>query len=425
MLFRSAGRYFELVSRSKAGSAIRALATMGAKSATLWRDGVETQISIGALGVGEIFVVRPGEKIATDGVVLEGSSAVDQSLVTGESNPVDVTVGDGVTGGTLNTNGRLLVRATRIGRDTVLAQMARLVERAQDAKAPVQRLADRVSSVFVPAVISLSIVTLVSWLTVSGDTERSFQAAVSVLVIACPCALGLATPVALLVGTGRAARSGIIIKGAQVLEASRAIDVIVLDKTGTLTTGSMSLVSIEPKDASRDVLVAACALESRSEHPIARAIVQGLREHGITADDASVDSFVNEPGVGVSGTVDGRPVSIRRSAADLHSGDTVVEVIVQDVAVARLAVRDVPKPEAAQVVADLKRMGVRPMIVSGDSRGVVENVARLVGIDRADTRSQVLPADKLRVIEELRAAGHRVGMVGDGVGEAFKLRPGD
>ena len=423
--FLLAGRYFELVSRSKAGSAIRALATMGAKSATLWRDGVETQIPIGALGVGETFVVRPGEKIATDGVVLEGSSAVDQSLVTGESNPVDVTIGDGVTGGTLNTNGRLLVRATRIGRDTVLAQMARLVERAQDSKAPVQRLADRVSSVFVPAVISLSIVTLVSWLTVSGNTERSFQAAVAVLVIACPCALGLATPVALLVGTGRAARSGIIIKGAHVLEASRAIDVIVLDKTGTLTTGSMSLVSIEPKDVSRDFLVATCALESRSEHPIARAIVQGLREHGITADDASVASFVNEPGVGVSGTVDGRLVSIRRSATDLHSGDTVVEVIVNDVAVARLAVRDVPKPEAAQVVADLKRMGVRPMIVSGDSRGVVENVARLVGIDTADTRSQVQPADKLRVIEELRAAGHHVGMVGDGVNDAPALVASD
>ncbi|NDD96978.1 MAG: cadmium-translocating P-type ATPase [Actinobacteria bacterium] len=423
--FLLAGRYFELVSRSKAGSAIRALATVGAKSATLWRDGVETQIPIGALGVGETFVVRPGEKIATDGVVVEGSSAVDQSLVTGESNPVDVKVGDDVTGGTLNTNGRLLVRATRIGRDTVLAQMARLVERAQDAKAPVQRLADRVSSVFVPAVISLSLVTLVSWLTVTGDTERSFQAAVSVLVIACPCALGLATPVALLVGTGRAARSGIIIKGAHVLEASRAIDVIVLDKTGTLTTGSMTLVSVEPSDVSREVLVAVAALESGSEHPIARAIVDGLTERGVTPDNTSVESFVNEPGVGVSGTVDGRRVSIRRSSADLDSGDTVVEVIVDGSSMARLAVRDTPKPEAAQVVVDLKRMGVRPMIVSGDSRGVVENVARLVGIDPADTRSQVLPADKLRVIEELRVAGHRVGMVGDGVNDAPALVASD
>jgi len=423
--FLLAGRYFELVSRSKAGSAIRALATVGAKSVTLWRDGVETRIPIGALGVGETFAVRPGEKIATDGVVVEGSSAVDQSLVTGESNPVDVKVGDDVTGGTLNTNGRLLVRATRIGRDTVLAQMARLVERAQDAKAPVQRLADRVSSVFVPAVISLSLVTLVSWLTVTGDTERSFQAAVSVLVIACPCALGLATPVALLVGTGQAARSGIIIKGAQVLEASRAIDVIVLDKTGTLTTGSMTLVSVEPTDISREVLVAVAALESSSEHPIARAIVDGLKERGITPDNTSVESFVNEPGVGVSGTVDGRQMSIRRSSADLDSGDTVVEVIVNDVQMARLAVRDVPKSEAAQVVSDLKRMGVRPMIVSGDSRGVVENVARLVGIDPADTRSQVLPADKLRVIEELRVAGHRVGMVGDGVNDAPALVASD
>ncbi len=423
--FLLAGRYFELVSRRRAGSAIRALATMGARSATLWRDGVETTIPVGALGVGEIFVVRPGEKIATDGLVVEGASAVDRSLLTGESNPVDVAVGDDVTGGTLNTNGRLLVRATRIGRDTVLAQMARLVERAQDAKAPVQRLADRVSSVFVPTVITLSILTLAVWLVVTGDSERSFQAAVSVLVIACPCALGLATPVALLVGTGRAAREGIIIKGAHVLEASRAVDVMVLDKTGTLTTGVMTLVSIDPPGVESRILAMAGAVEARSEHPIARAIVQGLRARGVDDSSLAVEDFVNRPGVGVSATVAGHTVIVRRSASAVTSGDTVVEVVVDGASAVRLALRDEPKAEAKSVVASLQRMGVRPMIVSGDARGVVENVARQLGIDAADTRAEVLPADKLAVIEELRASGHHVGMVGDGVNDAPALVAAD
>lgn len=423
--FLLAGRYFELVSRRRAGSAIRALATMGARSATLWRDGVETTIPIGALGVGEVFVVHPGEKIATDGVVVDGASAVDRSLVTGESNPVDVTEGDDVTGGTLNTNGRLLVRATRIGRDTVLAQMARLVERAQDAKAPVQRLADRVSAVFVPTVITLSVLTLTVWLVISGDSERSFQAAVSVLVIACPCALGLATPVALLVGTGRAAREGIIIKGAHVLEASRAVDVLVLDKTGTLTTGAMSLVSVEPPGVDSRVLAMAGAVEARSEHPIARAIVSGLRARGIDDLTLVVDEFVNQPGIGVSASIDGHAVIVRRSANDVASGDTVVEVVIDGESAARLAVRDEPKPEAQSVIDALRRLGVRSMIVSGDARGVVENVARQVGIDPADTRAEVLPADKLAVIEELRTAGHHVGMVGDGVNDAPALVAAD
>ncbi len=423
--FLLAGRYFELVSRRRAGSAIRALATMGARNATLWRDGVETTIPVGALGVGEIFVVHPGEKIATDGVIVEGASAVDRSLLTGESNPIDVAVGDDVTGGTLNTNGRLLVRASRIGRDTVLAQMSRLVERAQDAKAPVQRLADRVSAVFVPMVITLSILTLAVWLVVTGDSERSFQAAVSVLVIACPCALGLATPVALLVGTGRAAREGIIIKGAHVLEASRSVDVMVLDKTGTITTGAMSLVSVEPAGVDIDVLARACAVEARSEHPIARAIVIGLRSRGIDDSVVDIDAFVNQPGVGVSASADGRAVVLRRSADDANSGDTVVEVVVDGVSTARLTVRDEPKIEAPSVIAALQRMGVRPMIVSGDARGVVENVARQVGIDSSDTRAEVLPADKLAVIDELRAAGHHVGMVGDGVNDAPALVAAD
>ncbi|MGA0879440.1 MAG: heavy metal translocating P-type ATPase, partial [Ilumatobacteraceae bacterium] len=306
--FLLAGRYFEVRSRRRAGAALRALLNLGAKEATLWRDGVETTVPIAALAVGDVFVVRPGETIATDGVVIDGSSAVDRSMVTGESVPVDAVVGDTVTGGTLNTTGRLLVRATRIGRDTVLAQMARLVEKAQDGKAPVQRLADRVSAVFVPFVMTLAVVTLVVWLIVTGDTERSFQVAVSVLIIACPCALGLATPVALLVGTGRAARDGIIIKGAQVLEATQAVDVIVLDKTGTITTGHMTLEDVEFLGTSIDqpsTLAAAMAVERRSEHPLARAIVRGLQDRGVDDSACVVSEFESLPGVGVSALVDG------------------------------------------------------------------------------------------------------------------------
>jgi Cu+-exporting ATPase len=323
--FILAGRWFEVRARRRAGDALRALLDLGAKSVTLWRDGNETVIPIGALGVGETFVVRPGETVATDGVVVEGDSSIDVSMITGESVPVDCRPGDVVTGGTLNANGRLLVRATRIGRDTVLAQMARLVERAQDGKAPVQRLVDKVSSVFVPTVIVLSVVTLVGWLVISSDVQRSFEAAVAVLVIACPCALGLATPVALLVGTGRAAREGIIIKGAHVLEATRAVDTIVFDKTGTLTTGTMTLQSVDEIEAGH--LAAVLALESNSEHPIARAVVQGLRERGVVAAHP-VEDFVNIPGVGVSAVVDGRRVTMGRSAHGDDAGSTLVEATV-------------------------------------------------------------------------------------------------
>ena len=433
--FILAGRFFEVRSRRRAGDALRALLDLGVKEVTLWRGdlenrsmgGTETVIPIGALGVGEFFVVRPGETVATDGVVVDGFSAIDRSMVTGESVPVDVRVGDAVTGGTLNTNGRLLVRATRIGRDTVLAQMARLVERAQDGKSPVQRLADRVSSVFVPSVITLSIGTLVVWLLVAGGNtsgvERSFQAAVSVLVIACPCALGLATPVALLVGTGRAAREGIIIRGADVLEATRAVDVMVLDKTGTLTTGAMSLVEVEANDDS--VLALVHAVESRSEHPIARAIVEGLAERGVSSAHVAVDGFVNTPGVGVSGNIDGKQVVMRRSSADSDDARTVIEAVVDGEARARLALSDQVKPESSRVVAELKRMGVRPMIVSGDAPSVVQAVAREVGIDVADTRAGVLPADKLQIVEGLRAEGHHVAMVGDGVNDAPALVAAD
>jgi Cu+-exporting ATPase len=420
--FLLAGRYFEVRSRRRAGAALRSLFNIGAKEATLWRDGVETLIPIGALGVGEIFMVRPGETIATDGVVVEGQGAVDRSMVTGESIPIEISVGDTVTGGTLNSNGRLLVRATRIGRDTVLSQMARLVEKAQDGKAPIQRLADRVSSVFVPIVMSLALVTLVVWLLITSDTQRSFQAAVSVLVIACPCALGLATPVALLVGTIRAAREGIIIKGAHVLEATRGIDTIVFDKTGTLTTGIMTLQRVD--EIEPEYLSAVMVVEMQSEHPIARAVVNGLRDRGVVAT-SRVDEFVNIPGVGVSALVNGRHITIGRSTSHGTSVATIVEATVDGEVVARFEVSDQIKPTAASIVAELRELGVRPMIVSGDAIGPVEYVAEQVGIDVGETRSGVLPGDKLRIVTELQASGASVAMVGDGVNDAAALVAAD
>ena len=314
------------------------------------------------------------------------------------------------------------MRATRIGRDTVLAQMARLVERAQDGKAPVQRLADKVSSVFVPVVIALSVATLTGWLFISGDVQRSFEAAVAVLVIACPCALGLATPVALLVGTGRAAREGIIIKGAHVLEATRSVDTIVFDKTGTLTTGTMVLqnvVEIEPGHLS-----AVMSVESLSEHPIARAVVRGLRERGVEPT-MLVEDFVNTPGVGVSALVDGRRVAVGRATSSDDSGSTVIEAAVEGTVVVRLAVSDDVKPTAAGIIAELRALGVRSMIVSGDADGPVRHVAMRVGIDVGDTRSAVLPADKLRIVHELQTAGASVAMVGDGVNDAAALVAAD
>ena len=427
--FILAGRFFELRSRQKAGSALRALATMGAKTAVLWREGTETEIPIGALGIGEIFVVRPGEKVATDGVVIDGRSAIDRSLVTGESVPVDVTVGDDVTGGTINANGRLLVRATRIGRNTVLAQMARLVERAQDGKAPVQRLADRVSSVFVPIVIALAITTLIMWLVITGETDRSFSAAVAVLVIACPCALGLATPVALLVGTGRAARSGIIIRGAHVLEATRAVDTMVLDKTGTLTTGVMTLVDVDlsPGGTAEELELVAC-LEASSEHPLARAIVAGLREREVHGDVSRVVDFENRPGVGVMGVVNGRLVSVRRASIgsrDDGDGATIVEALVDGRVRAKFAVSDRPRVEAADTIRRLRDIGVTPMIASGDSWSAVRHVARETGIDESDVRAEVLPDDKLRLVHELQRTGRTVAMVGDGVNDAAALVAAD
>lgn len=418
--FLLAGRWFEVRSKSRAGAALRALADLHPRSVALWRDGTETTVPIAALGVGELFLVRPGEKVATDGVVVEGASAVDASLVTGESVPIEVATGDVVTGGTLNTTGRLVVRATRIGRDTVLAQMARLVERAQDSKAPVQRLADRVSSVFVPFVISLAVVTLVAWLAVSGDTERSFQAAVSVLVIACPCALGLATPVALLVGTSRAAREGVIITGAEVLESTRAVDVMVLDKTGTITTGEMSLDRVEEIVPGHLALVA--AVEASSEHPVARAIVRGLDERGVDRSEVVVTDFENVPGLGVRAESGGRRVEVRRALA-AHEG--AIEAVVDGTVVARFSVHDEPKPDSGAAVAAIRELGIRPMIVSGDAPTTVRRVAAAVGIEPVDAIGGVLPADKLAIVERLQAEGRVVAMVGDGVNDAAALVAAD
>lgn len=427
--FILAGRYFEVRSRRRAGAALRALLTLGANEATVWRDGVETTVPIDALRVGEIFVVRPGETVATDGVVLEGTSAIDASMVTGESLPVDVGPGGTVTGGTLNTTGRLLVKASRIGRDTVLAQMARLVEKAQDGKAPVQRLADRVSAVFVPVVITVAIATLIVWLIVTGEAERSFQAGVSVLIIACPCALGLATPVALLVGTGRAARAGIIIKGAHVLEATKSVDTMVLDKTGTLTTGAMTLVDVDfltpvsPADRPR-VLALVQAVESRSEHPVARAIVTGLAELGVDSSQVVVSAFANEPGIGVTAVADGRSVRAGRMVGwAFYVGATVIDVSIDGVPTVRVALRDRIKPEAAGVIEKLRHLGIHPIVMSGDAPDAVATIARHVGID--DYRSGVLPADKMEQVLALQAQGKHVAMVGDGVNDAAALAAAD
>lgn len=425
--FILAGRYFEVRSRRRAGAALRALLTLGAKNATVWNEGVETSVPIDALRVGDVFVVRPGETVATDGVVVDGSSAIDASMVTGESLPVDVAPGGSVTGGTLNTTGRLLVRATRIGRDTVLAQMARLVEKAQDGKAPVQRLADRVSAVFVPVVITIAIATLVVWLLVTGETQRSFQSAVSVLIIACPCALGLATPVALLVGTGRAARAGIIIKGAHVLEATRAVDTMVLDKTGTLTTGAMTLVDVDflvPVSDPESVLELVQAVESRSEHPLARAIVAGLTDLGVQSTRVHVSEFANEPGLGVSAVADGRSVRAGRMEGwAFYVGATVIDVSIDGVPTVRFALRDRIKPEAAGVIEKLRHLGIHPVMLSGDAAEAVATIARHVGID--DYRSGVLPADKMEHVLALQAQGKHVAMVGDGVNDAAALAAAD
>jgi Cu+-exporting ATPase len=410
------GRYLEARAKSRAGAAIRALVELGAKHARVLRDGAEVEVPVEDVQVGDRFVVRPGEKIATDGEVVDGSSAVDQSMLTGEPVPVEVEPGVEVAGATINTYGRLVVRATRVGADTALAQIARLVAEAQAGKAPIQRLADRVSSVFVPVVIGISIATLAGWLAATGDASAAFSAAVAVLIIACPCALGLATPTALMVGTGRGAQLGILVRGPEILEQTRRIDTVVLDKTGTVTEGRMELVDVHPLNGAtrHEVLRIAGAVEDASEHPIARAVAAAAREE--VGELPAVTAFRNLPGSGVRGVVDEHEVEIGgRNGAIVVSWDGVPR--------ATLAVEDVVKPTSGQAVGELEGLGLTPVLLTGDEEATARRIAAEVGIERV--LAEVLPGDKLDEVRRLQEEGHVVAMVGDGVNDAPALTQAD
>ncbi|MGI5531768.1 heavy metal translocating P-type ATPase [Streptomyces syringium] len=439
--FVLAGRYFEARSKRRAGAALKALLELGAKEVTVLRDGREESIRTEDLVVGDRFVVRPGEKIATDGTVVEGTSAVDASMLTGESVPIEVGVGDTVTGATLNAGGRLVVAATRVGADTQLARMGRLVEDAQNGKAAAQRLADRISAVFVPVVIALALGTLAFWLISGAGLTAAFTAAVAVLIIACPCALGLATPTALMVGTGRGAQLGILIKGPEVLETTRKADTIVLDKTGTVTTGRMALGAVHTADGTTqaEALRLAGALEHASEHPIARAVAAGAAT-SVGALPVPED-FVNLPGRGVQGVVEGHAVLVgrekllaewaielpaglaRAKAAAEAAGRTAVVVAWDGEARAVLEVADAVKDTSAEAVGRLRALGLTPILLTGDNRAVAEAVAAEVGID--EVIAEVLPQDKVDVVKRLQGEGRVVAMVGDGVNDAAALAQAD
>ncbi|MGX1671365.1 heavy metal translocating P-type ATPase [Streptomyces sp. NPDC055400] len=457
--FILAGRYFEARSKRKAGAALKALLELGAKNVTLVREGGrEETVPVAELKVGDRFLVRPGEKIATDGAVVEGASAVDASMLTdgavvegasavdasmltGESVPVEVAVGDAVTGATLNVGGRLVVEATRVGADTQLARMARLVEDAQNGKAAAQRLADRISAVFVPVVIALALATLGFWLGNGAGITAAFTAAVAVLIIACPCALGLATPTALMVGTGRGAQLGILIKGPEVLETTRAVDTIVLDKTGTVTTGRMTLLATHVADGTDtgEVLRVAGALEHSSEHPIARAVADGAREK--VGELGVVEDFANLPGLGVQGVVDGRavlvgrvkllgeweirlPAELERARSQAEAaGRTAVAVAWDGEARAVLEVADAVKETSAEAVRRLRGLGLTPILLTGDNEAVARSVAAEVGID--EVIAEVMPQDKVDVVKRLQGEGRSVAMVGDGVNDAAALAQAD
>ncbi|CAN7174406.1 heavy metal translocating P-type ATPase [Microbacterium foliorum] len=440
-MFILAGRYFEKRSRKQAGAALRALLELGAKDVAVLRGGVETKIPVEDLQVGDQFVVRPGEKIATDGVVVSGTSAVDASMLTGEAMPVEVAEGDVVTGATTNVGGRLVVRATRIGSDTQLAQMAQLVEDAQTGKAEVQRLADRISGVFVPIVIVIAVVALGGWLGAGFPVAAAFTAAVAVLVIACPCALGLATPTALLVGTGRGAQMGVLIKGPEVLESTRAVDTVVLDKTGTVTNGKMTLVDVvvEPGTERAELLRLAGALEDASEHPIGQAIAKGATQE--VGALPTPEDFTNIEGKGVRGIVDGHAVLVGRDSLlaewsqtlsrELAStkaraeseGKTVVAVGWDGQARGILVVADTVKPSSAEAIAQFTAIGLTPILLTGDNDAVARRIAAEVGIDQVI--AEVLPKDKVDVVTRLQREGKVVAMIGDGVNDAPALAQAD
>ena len=445
-LFLLIGRLLEARARRSSGAALRALLSMGAKDVAVLRNGNEVRVPVGSLVVGDEFVVRPGEKLATDGEVVRGTSAVDASMLTGEPVPVEVGPGDQVVGATVNAGGHLVVRATRVGADTQLAALARLVTAAQDGKAPVQRLADRVSAVFVPVVLVLALLTLVGWLLAGGGAQLAFTAAVSVLVVACPCALGLATPTALLVGTGRGAQLGIVIKGPDVLERTRKVDTVILDKTGTITTGRMALVAVEADAGveAAQLLRLAAAVESASEHPVAAAVVAAAREAGFLPQ---VNDFANLAGLGVQGTVEvdgaaydivvGRPQLLADRgmtlppglavalAAHEASGRTVVAVGWGGAARGLLAVADTVKPTSAEAVDRLRALGLRPVLLTGDNAAAAGAVAREVGIDADDVVAGVLPEGKVDAVRRLQQQGRVVAMVGDGVNDAAALAAAD
>ena len=439
------GRFLEMRAKSSAGNALRSLLAMGAKYATVLRDGDEVAIPASVVRVDDILVVRPGEKIAADGVVAEGNSSIDMSMITGESLPVDVGPGDSVTSATVNQNGRLLVRATRVGSETTFARMAKLVRDAQSTKAPVQRIADKVSSIFVPTVFAISLATLAAWMFFDGDSTQAFTAAVSVLIIACPCALGLATPTALMVGSGRAAQMGIVIKGIDVLQSTRRIDTVVLDKTGTVTTGAMTLAGVHCiEGVSRDdVLRMAGAVEKGSEHPIARAIFTAAEEEiGVLP---ALDEFMAMPGVGATGRLDGTIITVGREevfrerlviipsvlrdalAASRERGETAVVVAWDAQAKAVISVADQPKSTSPDAIAQLKLMGLAPILLTGDNEVTARAIAESVGIDTDEHHlyAGVLPDEKVAVVKDLQERGYAVAMVGDGVNDAAALAQAD
>ncbi|MFI5086376.1 MAG: heavy metal translocating P-type ATPase [Actinomycetales bacterium] len=436
------GRYLEASAKAKAGDALKALLSLGAKDAAVIRNGAEVRIPADQLAVGDVFVVRPGEKIATDGFIVEGRSAVDASLITGESMPVDVDVDDTVTGATVNTSGRLLIRATRVGSETTLAQMGRLVSQAQSGKAPIARLADRISAIFVPVVLGLALLTFVLWLVFTGDPQSAFTAAVAVLVIACPCALGLATPVGLLTGTGRGAQLGILIRGPQVLEDTRTVDTILLDKTGTVTNGRLAVTrTVALADLAGDeVLRLAGSVEAASEHPIARAIAATAQSAGATSP---VTDFASAPGGGVRGTVDGVVVTAGRAGwlsangiavtdahlgvlrAEQDAGATAIWVAVGGTVAGIISLQDTVKDGSPAAIARLKSLGLRPILLTGDNAAVAARVAAAVGIAPEDVFADVLPEGKVDAVRRLQREGATVAMAGDGVNDAAALAQAD